>query len=139
MKRPLETAQRWLAEANHNLSVTRILYENGLWSKVCFEAEQTAQLALKAFLYGVGRRAIQIHSIGQLVLECGKEDKDFLDLLNHGKTLDMYYLSTRYPDALPPPAIPFESFTEDEACQAVAYATEIVNLAAAKILAGPHG
>ncbi|MCH8205663.1 MAG: HEPN domain-containing protein [Chloroflexi bacterium] len=133
MKRPLESARRWLAEAEHNLQVTRTLLENSLWSKVCFEAEQTAQLALKAFLYGRGRRDVRIHSIGELVAECGKEDGDFLTLLNQGKVLDKYYLSTRYPDALPPPAVPFESFTEEEGLQALAYAEEIVAVASAKI------
>lgn len=133
MRRPLETARRWLAEATHSLEVTRLMFDNSLWSDVCFKSEQTSQLALKAYLFGAGKRAIFIHSIGELLLECGNEDEDFNDLHDRGVTLDKYYLSSRYPDALPPPAIPFESFTIDEARQALDIAVEIVEMVGARI------
>ena len=133
MRRPLETARRWLAEATHSLEVTRLMFDNSLSSDVCFKSGQTSQLALKAYLYGTGRRSIYIHSIGDLLSECGKEDEDFNGLRGRGVTLDKYYLSSRYPDALPPPAIPFESFTADEAHQAIGIATEIVEMVRARI------
>ena len=133
MRRPLETARRWLAEAEHSLTITGVMFEGGFWAKVCFESEQTSQLALKAFLYSKGRRTIPIHSIGDLIAECGKEDQRFLELRNRGIVLDKYYLSTRYPDALPSPAIPYESFTEDEAVQALGIATDIVDSVKAMI------
>lgn len=133
MKRPLETARRWLAQAEHSLRMGRTLFDNGFWSGGCFQAEQTAQLALKAFLYSKGRRFVYIHSIRELVLECGKEDQEFLKFLTHGMTLDQYYIATRYPDALPEPAVPFEVFTEQQASQALAFATEMVELAKSKI------
>ena len=133
MRRPLETGRRWLAEATHSLEVTRLMFDNSLWSDVCFKSGQTSQLALKAYLYGAGKRSIYIHSIGELLSECGKEDEDFNGLHGRGVTLDKYYLSSRYPDALPPPAIPFESFTVDEARQAIDTATEIVAMVRARI------
>src|SRR5918992_888247 len=133
MKTPKETARRWLAQAEHSLVTTRVLLENGLWADVCFHSEQTAQLALKAFLYWRGRRFVNIHSIRALALECGKEDAQFLPFENYGIFLDRYYLATRYPDVLPDPAIPFESFTQQEARQALGYATEIVELVRAQI------
>ena len=120
--------------------MTRLLFDNSLWSDVCFKSEQTSQLALKAYLYGTGRRSIYIHSIGDLLSECGKEDEDFNGLRGRGTTLDKYYLSSRYPDALPPPAIPFETFTADEARQALGVATEIVEMVRARIgKEGPQG
>ena len=134
MKTPKETARRWLAQAENELSITRSLSESGFWSGACFHAEQTAQLALKAFLYWRGRRFVNIHSIRALALECGKEDADFLIFQDYGSSLDRYYLATRYPDVLPEPAIPFESFTEQDARQALAFAEEIVSLARARIL-----
>ena len=109
------------------------MFDNNLWSDVCFKSEQTSQLALKAYLYGAGRRSIYIHSIGELLSECGEEDEDFSGLRGRGVTLDKYYLSSRYPDALPPPAIPFESFTVDDARPALDIATEIVEMVKAKI------
>lgn len=133
MKRPLETAKRWLAQAEHSLVMTRSLADGGFWSGTCFHAEQTAQLALKAFLFYRGRRSVNIHSIQSLALECGGEDGDFLAFRDYGQVLDRYYLGTRYPDVLPEPAIPFESFNQRDASEALDYATEIVQLVRAKI------
>lgn len=133
VKEALETARRWLAQAQHSLTATQALLEVGFAAEACFHAEQTAQLALKAFLYARGRRHITIHSVLELARQCAGEDGDFSPLVEYGGTLDRYYLSTRYPDALPEPAIPFESFTAREARQALGYATEIVELVRAKV------
>ncbi|MSQ06595.1 MAG: HEPN domain-containing protein [Dehalococcoidia bacterium] len=133
MKKPLETARRWLAQAEYSLSTTRVMLDNSRWSDVCFHAEQTAQLALKAFLYWKGRRSVTIHSVRSLALECGREDAEFLPFEDHGTVLDRYYLSTRYPDVLPEPAIPFQTFTQRDARQALDYASEIVELVRAKV------
>ena len=133
MKKPLETARRWLAQAEHSLTATQALLDSGFWPEACFHAEQTAQLALKAFLYARGRRHITIHSVLELAQQCAGEDGDFAPFVDYGGVLDRYYLSTRYPDALPEPALPFESFTQGEAGQALAHATEIVELARAKV------
>ena len=133
MKKPLETARRWLAQAEHNLRTSQVMVENGLWAMACFLAEQTAQLALKAYLFGQGRRFVNVHSIRTLAEECSNYDGAFTPIINYGIVLDRYYLSTRYPDALPAPAIPYQSFTEPEAQQALGYATEMVTLVRARI------
>lgn len=138
MKNPKETAHRWLSQAEHSLGMTRSLLESGFWAGVCFHAEQTAQLALKAYLFGQGRRFVTIQSIHTLALECGKENSEFLKLADYGMILDRYYLATRYPDALPTPAIPYQSFNEQDAHQALNYATEIVELARARISREPR-
>ena len=132
VKKPLETARRWLAQAGHSLNITRLLLEGGMGADACFHAEHTAQLALKAFLYNVGRRNINIHSVRELALQCAKADDAFSAFVEHGTLLDRYHLSTRYPDALPEPAVPFESFTEREAGEAFGYATEIVRTVKAR-------
>ena len=137
MKKPLETAQRWLAQAEHSLGVTRVLVDNGLWPEVCFHAEQTAQLALKAYLFFEGRRFVNVHSVRTLAEECSNHDSEFAPLMDYGMILDRYYLSTRYPDALPDPAIPFESFSAVDARQALEFATKIVDTVRAKIPVEP--
>jgi HEPN domain-containing protein len=128
MKRPREQSQRWLEQAEHQLEVTNALLELGFWSDVCFMAEQTAQMALKAFLYGEGRRFVLLHSIQELALQCSEIDEAFAETIEWGKILDRYYIPTRYPDALPPPTVPFRSFIESDAQQARQYATNIVQL-----------
>ncbi len=133
MKKPLETARRWLAQAEHNLGMARILLQSGYWAGACFQAEQTAQLALKAYLYSRGRRYVNIHSVRELASQSSTEEAAFSPFVEYGMVLDRYYLATRYPDVLPDPALPFESFTEQESRQAVGYAMEIVESIRARI------
>lgn len=133
VKKPLETARRWLAQAEHSLRVTRLLLDDGMKADACFHAEQTAQLVLKAFLYSLGRRNINIHSVQELASRCAEADDAFSAFMEYGTFLDRYYLSTRYPDALPEPAVPFQSFTEKEARAALEYATEMVETVKARV------
>lgn len=131
--KPLETAGRWLAQAEHSLIITRFLLENGMGAGACFHSEQTAKLALKAFLFGRGSRYVTMHSVRELAAWCAEEDDAFSSFVDYGTSLDRYYLSTRYPDALPEPAVPFESFTEKEAREALGYASEIVEAVKARV------
>jgi HEPN domain-containing protein len=128
MKNPPEQFRRWISQAEHQVEVTRTLLESGFWSDVCFNAEQTAQMALKAYLFGKGQRFVQIHSIRELALRCAEFDEEFTAASNWGMVLDRYYITTRYPDALASPAVPFQSFSEDDARQAYGYAVDIVQL-----------
>lgn len=128
MRRPYEQMRRWLEQAEHQLEVTESLLESGFWSDVCFMAEQTSQMALKAFLYGGGQRHTLSQSIQKLASECGKLDDAFVEVVEWGKILDRHYIPTRYPDALASPAVPFKSFTQDDARQAHRYAVDIVEL-----------
>jgi HEPN domain-containing protein len=42
--------------------------------------------------------------------------------------LDRYYIPTRCQDALTPPAIPYETYTEKDAQEAIEFAEKIVKL-----------
>jgi len=130
---PLETARRWLAQAERNLAMARALLDAGFWSGVCFQAEQTAQMGLKAFLYLKGYRPILTHAVTELARQCVEEDTEFQVFPDQSGEIGEYYISTRYPDAVTPPAVPFEMFTEEEAQVALKYANGIVDIARAKI------
>lgn len=132
MKNPVESRARWLEQAEHQLGVVKILLDNGQWADACFHAEQTGQMALKAFLFGVGRRYVHIHSIEALLEECAKFEESFLDLLDQGRALDRFYLQTRYPDVLAAPAIPYRSFGETDAMPAYQNASDIVDMVKSK-------
>ena len=137
MKNPKETAQRWLTQAEHSLRVARLLFDNREWSDTCFQSEQTAQMALKAFLYLKGRRSVRIHSVRELALDCAKEDDEFSSFVALGGVLDRYYLASRYPDAVPAPAVPFETFDDEEASRAFEAAQVIVATVRARVQADP--
>ena len=122
---PDEEARRWLSQAAHVLAVATTLLHQACYAESCFHAEQVGQLALKAFLYGRGERFIKLHSVKELVEECAKHETAFQHLTDAGKTLDQYYIPTRYPDALAFPGLPYETYTERQAKDAVELATRI--------------
>jgi HEPN domain-containing protein len=133
MKPSRETGLRWLRQAEHDLSIAQNHQGRGDYSDACFMAEQASQKALKAFLVAQGRRSVPIHSVAQLAESCSQIDADFTLYIAPGRILDQYYIPTRYPDALAPPAVPFESYTEEQGKKAVAAAKAIFSLVARKL------
>ncbi len=66
----------------------------------------------------------------QRVQECAAHDPSFSPPAEPGALLDRYTLTTRYPDALPFPAVPYEAFSASDSAQAPSAAERI--LAAAR-------
>ena len=130
---PKDEAGRWLKQAGHVLKVAQTLPRDECYAECCFHAEQTAQLALKAFLYGQGERFVTLHSVKQLVERCATYDPAFLQVIDAGKVLDQYYIPTRYPDAIGFPGLPYETYSEHEAREAVQFARAIVDLVKGKV------
>ena len=54
-------------------------------------------------------------------------------VMDAGKVLDQYYIPTRYPDALAFPGVPYETYTERQAQEAVQLARTIVSLVQKKV------
>ena len=133
MKPGREAALRWLRQAEHDVAIARGHQERGDFSDACFMAEQAAQKALKAFLIGHGHRSVPIHSVAQLAERCAQINPAFTVHITAGRVLDQYYIPTRYPDALAPPALPFESYTQEQGSTAVAAAQAIVALVAENV------
>jgi HEPN domain-containing protein len=72
------------------------------------------------------------HSVAQLAERCAQFDTDFAVHIPAGRILDQYYIPTRYPDALAPPAVPFESYTQEQGARAVAAVQVLVALVTQK-------
>jgi HEPN domain-containing protein len=104
------------------------MYELNDFSNACFFSEQAGQKALTAFLYLTGERYIWEHSLFKLTLRCKNYDRAFEQITDCGRILDRYYLTTRYPDAIAPPAVPYESFTRKDAAEALRYAQKIMEM-----------
>ncbi|MBI5873238.1 MAG: HEPN domain-containing protein [Candidatus Omnitrophica bacterium] len=133
MKEKLLNAQRWLKQARHDLLRAERDLDEEFYSDACFMAEQASQKALKAFLFFSGERFVSIHALVKLVAEAAAKDKEFEKLRDSARLLDKYYIPTRYPDALPMPAVPFEEYDTEDAQEALACAREVVDLAEKKI------
>jgi len=96
-------------------------------------AEQAAQVALKAFIIANKRRYIWEHSVQELARLCQQYDNDFAGLVEAGKILDRYYIPTRYPDALASPAVPYKTYTKNDAVKAIGFAKSIIQLVKRKL------
>lgn len=134
MKHPREDAERWMEQAQHDLQSARNNLEKvSFYSDACFMSEQAAQKALKAYLFFKGQRYIPIHSVRELANLCTHYEQAFKKVVEYGTVLDRYYILTRYPDALAPPAVPYKSYIKEDAVQALRYAEEISQLVRNKI------
>lgn len=133
MKLNKEDALRWLEQAEHNLKVAKHNLIGNFYSDACFMAEQTAQVALKAFIIFHKKRLIWEHSIQELANLCSEHDKSFEKFIEYGKILDRYYIPTRYPNALARQAVPFKTYTENDAKEAIKFAEEMINKVKEKI------
>jgi len=138
MKPGRNAAQRWLRQAEHDLRIAGGHHERADYSDACLMAEQAAQKALKAFLMWQGQRSVPLHSVAQLAESCAQFDPDFAAHIPAGRILDQYYIPTRYPDALAPPAVPFESYTQEQGARAVAAVHDLVALVAQKFSPAPE-
>lgn len=128
-----EEALRWLEQAEHNLAVAKHNLKGGFHSDACYMAEQTAQVALKAFIIANKRRHVWEHSVQELARLCSQYDKDFAGLVEAGKILDRYYIPTRYPDALASPAVPYKTYTKKDAIEAISLAEKITGVVKKKL------
>jgi len=128
MKLNKEESLRWLDQAEHNLEVAKNNFKSLFYSDACFMAEQTAQVALKAFIIYHRKRYISEHSIQELAKISSGYDKRFEDLIEAGKIIDRYYIPTRYPDALAKPAVPYKTYMEKDAQEAICLVEKIIKL-----------
>ncbi len=133
MRDNILNADRWLKQALHDFERAERNLKDEFYSDACFMAEQASQKVLKAYLFFSGERFITIHSLVKLVSESLKKDKDFEKLKDPARLLDKYYIPTRYPDALPMPAVPFEEYDVNDAEDAINCAKRIIDMVVSKI------
>lgn len=137
MKDPSRNAARWLRQARYDIEQAQRLLDLEVYQYAAFLAEQAAQKALKAFLISRGRRFVMIHSVAELARLAAAFDPGFEALIDSGRWLDRHYLTSRYPDALPDPAIPAEAYVRQDAEEAVMTGRAIVEAVAARVGESP--
>lgn len=69
-------------------------------------------------LYAEGQRVVLGHSARDLARQCEAIDPSFAGLRADAIALDQFYIPTRYPNGLPSPAVPSESYTDAQALAA---------------------
>lgn len=132
MNNNLAHGQRWLIQAQHDLNAADLNRREGFPEIACFLAQQSAEKALKAFLYAQGERHVIGHATHRLVQECAEYKIAFADLLDICRQLDQYYIPTRYPNGLPD-GTPHDVYTSAQATQATELARLVVQLVAEQL------
>lgn len=91
--------ERWLEFADEDLAMAELALERGIYRQACFHAQQAAEKALKAFLEARSGTHPKSHSLEQLLLF--DTTNELQQWQEQCRTLDQFYLPTRYADALP--------------------------------------
>ncbi len=86
--------ERWMSSARHTLRSAEGDLEAGYYNWACFKAQQAAEFALKAYLWGVGRPAFG-HSLTRLLAEVGDPPPEIREACAR---LDKFYTAPRYAD-----------------------------------------
>jgi HEPN domain-containing protein len=118
--------EKWLKQAEADLKAAEDSLDHGHYEWSCFQSQQAAEKALKAFLYEKGYTSIMTHSLKELLRECSRIEEDFTRLATEGRRLDMYYIPTRYPNGLGGDLAPAEFYEEEDARQCLSSAELIL-------------
>ncbi|MFA6047920.1 MAG: HEPN domain-containing protein [Parcubacteria group bacterium] len=95
-----EYVKNWFKRADEDLELIEILLKEESFSPnpVCFHAEQAAEKYLKGFLAYRDLHVRKIHDLEILIEDCEKIDQTFKILQDSAKSLNQFYIESRYPD-----------------------------------------
>lgn len=133
MKRDAKAeADRWLAQAEEEHKDAELLMRARRYYLSLYLCQQSAEKALKAFIFLKEQEPVFSHSIAVLINVAAALDPDF-DALASTKRLDDYYIPTRYPNGLPGD-IPSRYYNdEEEVKRALTLSARVLELAKRKI------
>lgn len=125
-------AKRWLDSAEHELKFARYSERGGYYAHACFTAQQAAEKAVKAVHYAAGARGVLGHSVRGLIERLDPPVPVLQALTEEARTLDLYYVPTRYPNGLQE-GTPAEAFSAAQATGALEYAARLVAAAGMQV------
>ena len=121
----MDRTQDWLKQAKSNLEASNHLFNAKDFSWSCFLAQQTAEKAIKA-LGEYKKTVLWGHDLVDLLSELEKKVSIPKKIIDNSKILNLYYISTRYPDAFASGA-PADKFSKSQAQKAIEFASEILD------------
>ena len=120
-----EEAYRWLKQAKHTFEAIRSDLDGGFFDWACFKAQQAGECALKAILRGAGIESFG-HNLVELWRKAVRICETLNDLFECIALLNKLYVLSRYPNAWPTGAVPYESFTKRDALEALKCAEKVL-------------
>lgn len=127
-----DQSKRWLEFAEEDLKMAELAFGEGLWNQACFHCQQCAEKALKAILCRHGHSIPRTHKLADLVFLIG--EGALLDLADDLRSMDRFYIPTRYPDAVPgslPGGLPCRKDAEE----ALSLASRLIKVAKDNVMA----
>jgi len=109
---PKKEAVRWLTQAEEELKDAELLVKAKRFYLSLYLCQQSAEKALKAYLYLKEEELIFTHSVSVLLRMAVTIDREF-ETIKTAKRLDDYYIPTRYPNGLPG-GIPAHYYDDEE-------------------------
>ena len=116
---------RWLRQAKQDLLDADFLREGSRFNLACFQGQQAAEKAVKAYLYHRGAEDVWGHSLIDLCEDAKLFEMFFDTVKDDARQLDKYYEITRYPGYLPS-GISSEAFDRIDADRAIELAQTVV-------------
>lgn len=132
-RREMGTPEEWLKRAKSNLvRAKQPKPDEAFWEDYCFDAQQAAEKALKALLihYNISFRFV--HDIAELLTTLEQSDISLPEKIRSSAELSDYAVEARYPS-------PMEPVTEDEYCEALKIAEDVLPWEEEIILARSKG
>ena len=120
---------KWLKQAEADFKAAKDSLKDGNYEWGCFQSQQSGEKSLKACLYEKGYTSVITHSLKELLSECLRIDSSFSMLSRDARTLDMFYIPTRYPNGLGGDLAPTEFYEKEDAEKCISSAELILNTA----------
>jgi HEPN domain-containing protein len=133
MTRRERESRRWWRQACRDLESARINADNARHEVTCFLCQQAAEKALKAFLYAQGESPVIGHSLLELGARAAQYVADFAGLREAAKTLDAYYIPSRYPNGLTDDIAPVDFFDATDSARGLTAARAVIDFVTAHL------
>ncbi|MFW6105254.1 MAG: HEPN domain-containing protein [Chloroflexota bacterium] len=119
-----ERSEDWMKQAVRDLKTAEEMAKSESFEWSCFAAQQAAEKAVKAVFQKLNAVAWG-HSVLELTKVLSRKTTVSEDLLDCARTLDKYYVPTRYPNSFESGS-PYEYFTRKDAEDALVCSRRII-------------
>lgn len=101
MKPEEKAVKNWFIMAEIDLRAAKAINKEGIFSAVCFHAQQVVEKILKGLILYYENEVPKTHDLMLLLNKLIKHQPDFKKYKENCEFLNKFYVPTRYPDAFP--------------------------------------
>lgn len=94
-------SKRWMQQAKEDHTAAEAVHRSEIYNWSCFICHQSAEKAIKSFLYAKGCEDVWGNSLSDLCEDAIHFEPTFTMLKSIAMLLDKYYYISRYPSQIP--------------------------------------